>query len=233
MIYIVNLDRTCKNYNFCHIYVLVVYKDTFLLQQFPFWPVGAITLKCICTCSPVGRYAGMVRFFYVAHMSAVSPSTVAVLVEPLSLYCTDTQQMQKAMSLQGHEDWVRGVAWASRSEWSQHSCISHKSNSGRSAHNTLNAVFRNDQFHIHKNSYLNSLKNTDCQDACVLIVVWLHLSFCQLCKPLQACTVLCVLNLFQLLNRPSLPVSPSHSQSMAYSTLSRYRGTFIYVKSSC
>lgn len=116
MIYIVNLDRTCKNDNFCHIYVLVVYKNTFLLQQFPFWPVGAITLKCICTCSPVGRYAGTVLFFYVAHMSAVSPSTVTVLVEPLSLYCTDPQQMQKALSLQGHEDWVRGVAWASRSE---------------------------------------------------------------------------------------------------------------------
>lgn len=136
-------------------YVLVIYKITFLLRQFPFWPVGAITLKCICTYSPMGRYAGTVRFSYVAHMCAVSPSNVTVSVGPLSFYCTDPQQMQKAMSLQGHEDWVRGVAWASRSEWGQRSCISHKS--GRSAHKTLNAVFRNDQFCVHTHTHTHAL----------------------------------------------------------------------------
>lgn len=108
-------------------------------------------------------------------------------------FATDPQQLQKAMCLQGHEDWVRGVAWAFRSEWGRRLRISHKSNFGRSDCKSPNAVFRNDQFCVHVNRYqdLNSQKNTDCWDFCVIAhsCVRLHLSFCQLCKPLQACTV--------------------------------------------
>lgn len=215
MIYIVNLGRTCKNEN-CHIYVLVVFKDV-SFATVPILACGGDNSQVHLYVQSSGQvcWGGSVLLCG-SHECCVTFNCYS-FSKPLSSCCTDPQQMQKAMSLQGHEDWVRGVAWASRSEWSQRSCISQKSNSGRSAHNTLNAVFRNDHFQIH-NVHIHSLKNTDCQDACVLIVVY-GSSFCQLCKPLQACTLLCVLNLFQLLNRPSLPVSPSHSQSMTYSTL--------------
>lgn len=74
MIYIVNLDRTCKNDNFCHIYVLVVFKDV----SFATVPI----LACGGDNSQVHLYvqsSGQVCF-YVAHMSAVSPSTVTLLV---------------------------------------------------------------------------------------------------------------------------------------------------------
>lgn len=35
---------------------VLVCKHTLLFWQFPFWPAGAITLKCISTCCPAGRY---------------------------------------------------------------------------------------------------------------------------------------------------------------------------------
>lgn len=40
MIYIVNLDCTCKNDNFCHIYVLVVYKDNVSFAIVPILACG-------------------------------------------------------------------------------------------------------------------------------------------------------------------------------------------------